>query len=119
MASSLSYIKSDRLRPLGIAGKKRAAAFPDLPTFEELGLKDYDAELWYCLLAPASMPQENVAKLNAVLGQAMKTLEADGLLVRQGFEPAFSTPAELKQKIATDLNRWSRLVKETGLKVAF
>lgn len=117
MASVQSFIKTDRLRALGIAGKKRAPAFPDLPTFAELGMKDYDAELWYCLLAPTSMPAANVARLNAALGDAMKTLQADGTLEKQGFEAAFSTQAELKNKIATDLVRWNRLVKESGIKV--
>lgn len=117
MASVQSYVQTDRLRALGIAGKKRAPGFPNLPTFEELGMKDYDAELWYCLLAPASMPAANVAKLNVALGEAMKTLHANGSLVKQGFDPAFSSQAELKEKIAKDLNRWSRLVKESGIKV--
>jgi tripartite-type tricarboxylate transporter receptor subunit TctC len=80
-------------------------------------MKDYDAELWYCLLAPASMPAANVAKLNAALGETMKTLQADGLIMKQGFEPAFSSQAELKERIAKDLNRWSRLVKESGIKI--
>jgi tripartite-type tricarboxylate transporter receptor subunit TctC len=117
MASVQTYVQADKLRALGIAGKKRTPGFPNLPTFEELGMKDYDAELWYCLLAPASMPPANVAKLNAALSEAMKTLQANGAITKLGFEPAFSSQAELKEKIAKDLTRWSRLVKETGVKV--
>jgi len=117
MASVQSFIKTDKLRALGIAGKKRAPVFPDLPTFGEMGMKDYDAELWYCLLAPSSMPSPNVAKVHAALRDAMKNLQADGTLEKQGFEPSLSSQAELKNKIATDLTRWSRLVKESGIKV--
>lgn len=117
MASVQSFIKTDKLRALGIAGKKRAPALPNLPTFAEMGMKDYDAELWYCLLAPSTMASANVAKIQNALRDAMKNLQADGTLEKQGFEPSLSSSAELKEKIASDLTRWSRLVKESGIKV--
>ncbi|MGO4329081.1 tripartite tricarboxylate transporter substrate binding protein [Cupriavidus sp. 2TAF22] len=117
MASVLTFIQAKKLRPLGIAGKQRAPGLPDLPTFEEAGLKNYDAALWYCMLAPAGMPRANVDKLSAALVQTVKSLRADGSLAKQGFEPTSSTPDELKAILARDATRWANLVKATGLKV--
>lgn len=56
-ASVASFIEAGKLKPLGIAGQKKSQIFPSLPTFGEAGLKGYDAELWYCLLAPSRTPE--------------------------------------------------------------
>lgn len=117
MASVMPFIESGRLRALGIAGQKRSAAMPQLPTFGEVGLKSYDAALWYCLLAPSATPQAVVTRLNTALVQTVRSEDFVQAVAKQGFEPASSSPAELKAIIDKDLARWARFVADTGIKV--
>ncbi len=91
---------------------------PDLPTFAEAGLTDYDAELWYSLLAPAKTPKAVVDKLNAALVSALKSPEVTSQLKQQGFETRTSTPAELKTYIGKEMARWERVITENHIKVA-
>jgi tripartite-type tricarboxylate transporter receptor subunit TctC len=117
MASVMPFIQGGKLRAIGIAGQKKSAAMPNLPTFGEAGLAGYEAALWYCLLAPAQTPPPIVEKLNAALVQALKSPQIEEQLVKQGFEPTSSSPAQLKEIIAKDLARWARFIGETGIKV--
>jgi tripartite-type tricarboxylate transporter receptor subunit TctC len=117
MASVMPFVQSGKLRAIAIAGQKKSAAMPALPTFGDAGLAGYEAALWYCLLAPAQTPPAVVAKLNAALVQALKSPQLAEQLGKQGFEPATSSPAELKDIVAKDLARWARFVAETGIKV--
>jgi tripartite-type tricarboxylate transporter receptor subunit TctC len=117
-ASAIQYVRAGKLRALGIAGKKRTALMPDLPTFAEAGMTGYDAELWYSLLAPARTPKPVVDKINAALVAALKSPDVAEQMGKQGFEPQASSPAELKTYIGKELTRWQRLIQDNGIKVA-
>ncbi|MEM5432242.1 tripartite tricarboxylate transporter substrate binding protein [Cupriavidus oxalaticus] len=117
-ASSIQFVRAGKLRALGIAGKKRSALMPDLPTFAEAGIVGYDAELWYSLLAPARTPKAVVDKVNAALVAALKSPDVAGQLAKQGFEPQASTPDELKAYIGKEMSRWQRVIQDNNIKVA-
>lgn len=117
-ASAIQYVKAGKLRALGIAGQRRTPLMPDLPTFAEAGLKGYDVELWYSLLAPAKTPRAVVDKLNSALLAALKSPELSDQFTRQGFEVKGSTPDELKTYISHELARWQRVISENHIKVA-
>jgi tripartite-type tricarboxylate transporter receptor subunit TctC len=117
LASVMSFIEAGKLKPLGVAGQRKSALLPQLPTFGEAGLKGYDAELWYCLLAPAQTPKPVIAKLNAALVQALQTPKIAEQLAKQGFETATSTPEQLKTRINQDLTRWARVITEHQIRV--
>jgi tripartite-type tricarboxylate transporter receptor subunit TctC len=117
LASVMGFIEAGKLKPLGVAGQKKSSLLPTLPTFGESGLKGYDAELWYCLLAPANTPKPVVARLNAALNEALKTPRISEQLARQGFETATSTPEQLKGIIDRDLGRWARVISEHQIRV--
>ncbi|NUT13066.1 MAG: tripartite tricarboxylate transporter substrate binding protein [Cupriavidus sp.] len=117
-ASSIQFVRAGKLRALGIAGKKRSALMPDLPTFAEAGIVGYDAELWYSLLAPARTPKAVVDKVNAALVAALKSPDVAAQLEKQGFEPQASTPAELKAYIGKEMSRWQRVIQDNNIKVA-
>jgi tripartite-type tricarboxylate transporter receptor subunit TctC len=116
LASVIQYVEAGRLRPLGIAGQTKSAALPNVPTFGDVGLANYEAALWYCLMAPAQTPQPIVMALNAALLQVLALPEVDQQLLKQGFEPKGSSPAELKEVIARDLLRWQRVVTDNKIK---
>ena len=117
LASVMSFIEVGKLKPLGVAGQKKSRLLPALPTFGEAGLKGYDAELWYCLLAPANTPKPVVARLNAALNEALKTPRIAEQLAKQGFETATSTPEQLTGIIERDLARWARVITEHQIRV--
>ncbi|SOZ66097.1 conserved exported hypothetical protein [Cupriavidus taiwanensis] len=117
-ASSIQFVRAGKLRALGIAGKKRSALMPDLPTFAEAGIAGYDAELWYSLLAPARTPRPVVDKVNAALVAALKSPDVAARLAKQGFEPQASTPDELKAYIGKEMSRWQRVIQDNNIKVA-
>ncbi|MDQ0140817.1 tripartite tricarboxylate transporter substrate binding protein [Cupriavidus necator] len=116
-ASAIQYVRAGKLRALGIAGKKRTALMPDLPTFAEAGVAGYDAELWYSLLAPARTPKPVVDKLSAALVASLKSPDIAANMAKQGFEPQASSPAELKAYIGKEMARWQRLLQDNGIKV--
>ena len=117
LASVLQYIQAGKARAIGVAGERRAAVLPDVPTFVEAGLKGYEASLWYSLLAPAKTPSSVTTRLNSTLQQALNHRETRERLIAQGFEPQTSTAEQLAQRIKQDLARWERVVKEAGIKL--
>ncbi|MGO4303254.1 Bug family tripartite tricarboxylate transporter substrate binding protein [Cupriavidus sp. RAF12] len=117
-ASVIQYVRTGKLRALGIAGKSRTSLMPELPSFAEAGLKGYDAELWYSLLAPAKTPRAVVDKVNGALLAALKSPDVKEQFAKQGFEAKGSTPDELRAYIGRDLARWQRVITENNIKVA-
>ena len=112
----LPHIKSGRVRALAITGAKRDAALPDVPTFAQAGLPQYDAYFWSGLVAPGGTPADIVGKL-AVLVRALNTAEVREALLRQGLAPAGTTPAEFAAFIGSEVERWGRVAKASGAKV--
>ena len=113
----LPHIKSGRVRALAISGAKRDPALPDVPTFAQAGLPQYDAYFWSGLVAPGGTPADIVGKLNAVLVRALNTAEVREALLRQGLEPAGTTPAEFAAFIGSEVERWGRVAKASGAKL--
>lgn len=116
-ASVLPFIESGKLRALGIAGQAKSSVLPQLPTFGEVGFKNYEAALWYSLLAPARTPKPVIDKLNAAIVEALKTPQLQERLTKQGFEARSSTPEQSRQLLEKDLVRWAKLVSDLNLKI--
>jgi tripartite-type tricarboxylate transporter receptor subunit TctC len=117
LPSVMPFLEAGKLKALGVAGQKKSSLLPALPTFGEAGLKGYDAELWYCLLAPVKTPKAVVATLNAALNEALRTPKVAEQLAKQGFETSTSTPDQLKSVIDRDLARWARVINEHQIRV--
>jgi tripartite-type tricarboxylate transporter receptor subunit TctC len=117
-ASVAPHVQAGKLRALGVAGQKRTPLMSELPTFGDAGVKNYDASLWYSLLAPARTPKAVVDKLNEALLAALKDPAVARQLEQQGFEVQGSSPAGLKAFIAKELSRWERVIKDNNIKVA-
>jgi len=113
----LPHIKSGRVRALAITGMKRDPLLPDVPTFAEAGLPRYDAYFWSGLVAPAGTPAEVIAKLNSVLVLALNVPDARDALLRQGLEPAGTTPQQFAAFIASEVERWGQVAKASGAKL--
>ena len=113
--SAVGNIKSGNLRALATTGLKRSSFLPDLPTIDEAGLKGYDAAQRYGLLAPAGTPPAVVARLNAVLREALSADEVKARIAGEGAEPLPGTPADYARDIDTEEKKWGQVVKDAAV----
>jgi tripartite-type tricarboxylate transporter receptor subunit TctC len=112
----ISQIQADNLVPIGIAGDKRDAVLPDVPTLAEQGYPNTDASNWYALLAPAKTPPDVIAKLNKAVDDALKDPEVHDKLVKTGATPVGGTPEQLGTFMKAEYEKWGRVVKEHDIK---
>lgn len=116
LPGSIAQIRAGRIRALAVTSAKRSGAAPDIPTVAESGVAGYDAASWFAFLAPAATPRSIVTRLNT---EAMKTLqapEARDALMRQGMDPAGSTPETMDAHLRAEIAKWTRVVKEAGIR---
>ncbi len=113
---ALPQIKGNKLRPLGISSLKRSAVLPEVPTIAESGLPGFEVEPFYAVLAPAGTPQEIVQRLNREVVKAMQSPDMKSRLAAHGTQVVASTPEELEKVIATEISKWSKVIKEAGIK---
>ncbi len=115
--NAVPYLANGKLRALGVTTSKRSADLPDIPTIDEAGVAGYDATLWLGLLAPPGTPAEVVAKLREGVTKALSTPEARKLVNSAGVDVALSTPEEFAALMKSELERWGKVVRETGATV--
>ena len=111
-----SHVKSGRLRALAVAGPKRAALLPDVPTMKEAGVEGVEVPLWFGLLAPAATPREVIAALAAGVQRAAKDPDMRRRLEEQGGDPVGSTPEEFAALLREEVAKWAEVVKVSGAK---
>jgi tripartite-type tricarboxylate transporter receptor subunit TctC len=109
-------IKSGRLRALGVTGAQRMTQLPDVPTIAESGLKDYVYTTWYAMWAPARTPPAVVNRLNQAIHKVSAAPDVRAGLQNAGIEPGASTPAQLAERVRSDLAKWSRIIRDAGIK---
>jgi tripartite-type tricarboxylate transporter receptor subunit TctC len=107
-------MRSNQLRLLGIASKKRASIAPDLPTLVEQGLP-VEVDLWYGVFAPAGTPTTIVARYNKEISEIIGTPQIGEKLAKQGLTVVGGTPDQLAEFIAQDILKWQRVIKEAGI----
>jgi tripartite-type tricarboxylate transporter receptor subunit TctC len=113
----LPHIQSGAIRALAVGGRQRVAPLPDLPTLNELGYPQMEADNWYGMVAPAKTPPAIVAKLNAAVLTAMQAPEVQEKLAPQGAILAGDTPEEFGAYIASEIAKWAKVVQAAGIKV--
>ncbi len=112
----LAQVKAGKLRALAVTTAKRVALLPELPTISEAGLPGYEATAWYGVLAPTGTKREIVAILNAGIVKSVKHRDTSERLAAEGAEPATNTPEEFSAFIASEMARWSKVIKAAGIK---
>ena len=115
--STLSHVKTGRLRALAVTTAKRSAVLPDLPTITESGVPGYDNSTWHGWLAPAGTPPAILNRLNAELVKSARAPDVVARLAPDGGEAVGSTPEEFAQHIVTEIARWRKVVREAGVRV--
>ena len=112
----LPQVKQGRLKVLGLAHDQRVAAAPDVPTIHEAGGPKVEASVWYAMYAPAKTPPEIVSRLSTTLRDILRQSDVADSLNKQGLTINYMTPPELTAMMRRETERWSRIVKEKGLK---
>lgn len=110
------HIQSGRLRALAVAGVKRSAALPDVPTIGEAGFKGLEADTLQGVLVPAGTPRAIVEKIHADVVRGLAAPDAKARVTTLGFEIIGSTPKEFAAQIKTEIAKWGKVIKAAGLK---
>lgn len=115
-AVSLPLVKSGKLKALAVTSLQRSPAIPSLPTMAEAGLPGYEVLLWFGLYAPAGTPAAIVQRLHAEAVKGLADPKLREPLQRDGVTVIASTPQQLAEFQATEIQKYARLIKEMGLK---
>jgi tripartite-type tricarboxylate transporter receptor subunit TctC len=117
MATAVRLVKSGRIRALGVAGDKRAAVLPDVPTMAEAGFPTLDVSVQFFILGPAGTPKPIFAALNSEIVKAIATQDVRDRLAAAGVEPKSSSPEEVTAVLKSEVARWGKIVKESGVRL--
>jgi tripartite-type tricarboxylate transporter receptor subunit TctC len=115
--SSVAHIRSRKLVPLGVTTALRAGALPEVPTIAEAGMPGYEVSGWYGVAGPAGIPQPTVARLNKEINAILQVPDTRKLLSGQGADPRTGTPEDFAAAMASDLQKWAKVVAAAGIKV--
>ena len=105
------HIESGRLRPLAIGSLRRFAALPQLPTFDEAGVKGYEATTWYGIFAPAGTPKDVVTRLNVEIEKIIKGADLSERLLNEGLEPIGGSPESFTRFIRAEIDKYAQVIK--------
>jgi len=115
VVQALPLIKGERLRPLAVSGAKRQAVIPDTPTAIEIGLKGFDADNWWGILAPAGTPAELVQKLSVTLADILSKPETVKKMSDESATVAYQGSEAFAKFMETESIKWAQLVKQLKL----
>ena len=113
--TALPHVKSRKLRALAVAGPKRSALLPDVPTLKEAGVDGVDVQQWYGFFAPAKTPKAIVDQLNKALNQVLADKEIVKRMEEHGADVETSTPEQLGALVKSELAKWKGVVQRAKL----
>ena len=116
MTAVTPHVRSGRLRAIATTGAQRSFAFPDVPTVAEQGFPGFAADAWYGLLATGGTPRPIVDKLHREVMRIIRLPESKERLAGVGFEIVGSTPEEFAQLIRDEIPKWTKVVREAGIR---
>jgi tripartite-type tricarboxylate transporter receptor subunit TctC len=113
----LPQIKAGNLRPIALGAKSRSPLAPDVPTTAEVGMPDLLILNWYGMVAPAKTPPDIIARLNSITHEAMADPSVQQKLADQGLTLVPDTPDEFRAYIASETQKWAKVIKDAGVPV--
>ena len=116
IAGASSHVKAGRLVPIAVSSAKRDPSMPDVPTFSESGVPDFEASSWVGILAPAKTPRAVVEKLNRELNAVLSSPEIVEKLMTLGITATPGTPEKFADQMKADLEKYGKVVKASGIK---
>jgi len=116
MPAAMPYVQSGRIRALAITGARRSTLLASMPTLAESGVRGFEINPWFGVLGPARLPAPIVRKLHGDVVASIRSEDTTQRLASQGAEPIASTPDEFAAVIKRELEQWSRIVNQIGLR---
>jgi tripartite-type tricarboxylate transporter receptor subunit TctC len=113
----LGQVKGDKVRLLATTAKSRTRLFPDVPTVQEAGVKDFNVETWWGIVGPPGLPAEVVGLLNKAINASAAGAEMKKRFETEGADPFSGAPADLAGVLRDELEGWRKVVREGGLKI--
>ena len=117
MPSALPLVRSGEVRALGVTSSTRSSAAPDIPTLAESGLPGFEATSWFALMAPAGLPREVQARINAETARVLGLPDVREKMALLGLDLAPASPQALASLILSETAKWASVVKESGAKL--
>lgn len=117
MAGSMNFIKNDQVRPIAVTGEQRSPALPNVPTFTEAGLPNFDLMNWVGILAPANTPKPIIDKLSKAIGEILAEPDVKEKFAAQGVDPFISTPEQFTALIASDLKEYGQVIQTANIQI--
>jgi len=113
---ALPQVKAGKLKGIGVTTRTRSVAAPEIPTLNESGLPGYEVLNWYGVLAPIRTPRDVVAKLQGEIRRILFAPDMKSRMQAQGMDPVANSPEEFDAYIRTELGRWTKVVRDAGIK---
>ncbi len=117
LPSVLPFIRSGKLRAIATLGAQRSPVLPDVPTAAESGMAGIGSSGWTGLLAPAGTPADAVARLHREVARVVKLPEVADALAKQGADPVGSTPEQFTAFIRSEIAKWQKVVRQSGIEL--
>jgi len=116
LGTPLPYVRSGRVRAIGVTGKERSPLLPDVPTFAEAGFPEFNMTYWFGLSVPVGTPPEIVSRLRQEVIRAADKPKLKELFLSQGARPVTSAPGEYARRLAEEIRVWKGVVEKAGVK---
>jgi tripartite-type tricarboxylate transporter receptor subunit TctC len=117
LVATAPYVVAGKLRGIVVTGSKRSNKLPAVPSTKESGVKGFDENVGYLMLAPGATPKEIVRRLNADIVKVLRGPEVSSRLVAEGSEVVGSTPEEAMAVVNAQLDQWADIVRRTDIKL--
>lgn len=114
LSSAIPFVKAGKLKAFAVTGAQRSPSIPDLPTMSEAALPGFAAAAWFGVIGPAGIPQGAIATLGKATLSALETKEVKDRLFASGVEVRPGTAEDLSKLIKSEMEKWARVVKESG-----
>jgi len=113
---TIQHVKAGRMRWLAVSTAQRSRAAPELPTIAEAGVPGFDVGGWYGVMAPAGTPPPVIARLSVEINKVLKSPEVGDRFAIDGSEPVGRTPDNFSAYIKSEIAKWAKVVRETGVR---
>ena len=117
IVSALPYVKSGKVKALGISGAKRSPLVPDVPTIAQSGVPGFISDTYFGVFVPAGTPREVVNRLNTEINRIVASPEFRDKLASLGAEPVGGSPEQFAAEIRNESAKWAKVIKDAGVKL--
>ena len=117
LGSSAQHIRANRIKALAVASAKRSPAFPEVPTFAEMGMPDYVVSTWYGIWGVKGTPKEILDRMHAEVVKALATPEIREIWAGQGSDTSTMSQEQFARFVSSEVKRWAEVTKASGAKL--